>query len=120
MRVSRAASGLGAGLRVGLRPSVVRICMDNPEDPAFSCAGMQQQESKLVTPASLALDAVLVVLFFIYMYSVVSTHVPSKDHRMILLWGGLGSACLTGGCWLTVQMFRVVVRAQRAAARDPS
>jgi len=46
--------------------------------------------------------------------------VPSKDHRMILLWGGLGSACLTGVFWLTVQMFRVVVRAQRAAARDPS
>ena len=79
---------------------------------------MQQQESKLVTPASLATDAVLVVLFFLYMYSVVSTHVPSKDHRMILLWGGLGSACLTGVFWLTVQMFRVVVRAQRAAARD--
>ena len=78
---------------------------------------MQQQESKLVTPASLAIDAVLVILFFIYMYSVVSTHVPSKDHRMILLWGALGSACLTGVFWLTLQMFRVVVRAQRQAAK---
>ena len=94
--------------------------MDKPEGPAFSCARMQQQESKLVTPGSLALDAVLVVLFVLYMYSVVSTHVPSRDHRMILLWGGLGAACLTAVFWLTLQMFRVVVRAQRAAAKDPS
>jgi len=49
------------------------------------------------------------------MYSVVSTHVPSRDHRMILLWGGLGSACLTLVFWLALQMLRVVVRAQRAA-----
>ena len=78
------------GSAVAALPNRDRICVDNPENPAFSCAGMQQQESKLVTPASLAIDAVLVILFFAYMYSVVSTHVPSKDHRMILLWGGLG------------------------------
>ena len=89
--------------------------MDNPENPALSWAHMQQQENKLVTPASLAVDAVLVVIFFVFMYSVVSTHVPSRDHRMILLWGGLGSACLTLVFWLALQMLRVVVRAQRAA-----
>jgi hypothetical protein len=81
---------------------------------------MQQQESKLVTPASLAVDAVLVIVFFFYMYGVASTHVPSKDHRMILFWGAMGSACLTAVFWLTLQMFRVVVRAQRAGAKDPN
>ena len=80
---------------------------------------MQQQENKLVTPASLAVDAVLVVVFFVFMYSVVSTHVPSKDPRMILLWGGFGSACLTLVFWLALQMLRVVVRAQRAGPGGP-
>jgi hypothetical protein len=80
---------------------------------------MPKPESKLVTPASLAVDAVLVVLFFIYMYSVVSTHVPSKDHRMIMLWGALCSACLTIVFWLALQMFRVVVKLQREQAKNP-
>ncbi len=73
---------------------------------------MQKQERKLVTPASLAVDAVLVIIFFIYMYSVVSTHVPSKDHRMILLWGTAGSMCLTIVFWLALQMLRVIVKVQ--------
>ena len=78
---------------------------------------MQQPEKKLVTPLSLAVDAVLVIVFFIYMYTVVSTHVPSKDHRMILFWGAAGSSCLTVVFWLALQMFRVVAHAQRQASR---
>ena len=78
---------------------------------------MQKPEIKLVTPASLAVDAVLVIAFFLYMYGVVSTHVPSKDHRMILLWGSAGSLCLTLVFWLTLQMFRVVLRVQREGAK---
>jgi cytochrome c-type biogenesis protein CcmH/NrfF len=79
---------------------------------------MPQPETKLVTPASLAVDAVLVIAFFIYMYGVVSTHVPSKDHRMVLLWGAAGAACLSMVFWLTVQMFRVVLRVQREGAKE--
>ena len=78
---------------------------------------MQQPETKLVTRASLAVDAVLVLVFFVYMYTVVSTHVPSKDPRMVLLWGGLGSACLSLVFWLTIQMFRVVLKVQREASK---
>jgi len=78
---------------------------------------MQQPESKLVTPLSLVVDAVLVIAFFVYMYGVVSTHVPSKSPRMILLWGALCSACLTAVFWLAVQMFRVVARSQREASK---
>ncbi|HEY5079697.1 MAG TPA: hypothetical protein VII43_07605 [Opitutaceae bacterium] len=78
---------------------------------------MQQPEKKLVTPLSLAVDAVLVIVFFIYMYSVVSTHVPSKDHRMIMFWGAAGSSCLTVVFWLALQMFRVVAHGQRRASR---
>lgn len=79
---------------------------------------MQQQESKLVTPASLAVDAVLVIAFFIYMYGVVSTHVPSKDHRMVMFWGAAAAACLSLVFWLTVQMFRVVLKVQREGAKS--
>jgi hypothetical protein len=76
-----------------------------------------EQMQKLVTPASLAVDAVLVIAFFIYMYSVLSTHVPSSDPHMIVLWGAISTSCLTAVFWLALQMFRVVYRAQRAAGK---
>jgi uncharacterized membrane protein YecN with MAPEG domain len=79
---------------------------------------MQQQENKLVTPGSLAVDAVLVIAFFVFMYGVCSSHVPSRDHRMILLWGGVCSVCLTCLFWLALQMLRVVVRAQRNPPKE--
>jgi len=81
---------------------------------------MQQPENKLVTPASLAVDGILVIAFFVYMYGVVSTHVPSKDHRMVLFWGAACSACLSAVFWLTLQMFRVVLKAQREASKGSS
>jgi hypothetical protein len=34
---------------------------------------------------------------------------------MITLWSGLTAACMSGVFWLAVQMFRVVLKAQRAA-----
>ena len=83
---------------------------------------MAQQEpetkpQKLVTPASLLVDAILVILFFAYEYSVCSTHVPSHDPKMILLWGGLTAFCLTLVFWLALQMFRVVFRFHRQQRR---
>src|SRR5208282_1403447 len=63
------------------------FCMDNPPAPRLLGRIMEQPESKRTSPLSLLVDAVLVFAFFLYMYSVVSTHVPSKDHRMVLLWG---------------------------------
>ena len=87
--------------------------MDNP---AFLrlFRRMAQPETKLTSPVSLVVDAVLVLGFFVFIYRLVSPHVPSNDKSMILLWGGLGAACMTGVFWLCVQMFRVVLRAQRA------
>jgi hypothetical protein len=79
----------------------------------FYWSFMPQQEKKLVTPLSLLVDAVLVIAFFIYMYTVVSTHVMSHSHRMILFWGVLCSLCMTVVFWLALQMFRVVLKAQR-------
>ena len=73
---------------------------------------MAQPEQKHTSPASLLLDAVLVIGFFLFIYSLVSSHVPSTDKRMILLWGGLCAACMSAVFWLCVQMFRVTLRAQ--------
>ncbi|MDO8542630.1 MAG: hypothetical protein Q7S40_19495 [Opitutaceae bacterium] len=78
---------------------------------------MASPERKLTSPLSLVVDAVLVIGFFVFIYNIVASHVPSRDHTMVLLWGGLCSACMTGVFWLCVQMFRVVLRAQREDRR---
>jgi hypothetical protein len=81
-------------------------------------ARMSQPEMKFTSPTSLIVDAILVIAFFLFIYRIVSPHVPSTDKQMILLWGALCSACMTGVFWLCIQMFRVVLRAQRADKRD--
>ena len=78
---------------------------------------MAQPEQKLTSPASLIVDAILVAAFFAYMWKVLSSHVPSHDPQMIILWGALGSSCLTAVFWLALQMFRVVLRAQIRSGR---
>ena len=78
---------------------------------------MAQSEQKLVTPLSLLVDAILVIAFFAYMYTVMIPHVPSYDKTDIVIFGGATAACLTGVFWLALQMFRVVLRAQREAKR---
>jgi hypothetical protein len=91
--------------------------MDNRRVPGLPSGDMSTPENKLVTPVTLVVDAVLVIVFFLYMYSVVSTHVPSRNPRMILLWGALCSSCLSAVFWLSLQMFRMVLRSQRLAAK---
>lgn len=78
---------------------------------------MAQPEAKLVSPASLLVDLILVAAFFAYMFTVLRPHVPSNDPKMIALWAGLATACMSGVFWLSIQMFRVVFRAQRAARK---
>lgn len=78
---------------------------------------MAQPEMKLTSRTSLIVDAILVIGFFLYIYTIVAPHVPSTDKWMILLWGGLCAACMTAVFWLCVQMFRVVLRAHRADAK---
>ena len=78
---------------------------------------MAQPESKHPTPVSILIDAILVIGFFIYMYGVLKSHVPSSDPKMIMLWAALTSACLSGTFWISIQMFRVVYRAQREARK---
>ena len=107
----------GAGLiPFRVRANAVPPGRKTVDNPAFVRLfhRMAQPEMKLTSRASLAVDAVLVIGFFLFIYQLVSPHVPSNDKSMILFWGGMGAACLTGVFWLCVQMFRVVLKAQRA------
>ncbi len=78
---------------------------------------MSQPEQKSVTPLSLAIDAVLVLGFFAYMYGVLKPHVPSTCVCYINIWAALTAACMSGTFWLCIQMFRVVYRAQHASKK---
>jgi hypothetical protein len=78
---------------------------------------MAQSEMKYTTPTSRLVDAILVIAFFLFLYWLVSSHVPSNETKYIVLWGGLCSACMTGVFWLALQMFRVVLKNQRAGRK---
>jgi cytochrome b561 len=78
---------------------------------------MSQPAEKLTSPVSLIIDLVLLVAFFAFIFSVLRSHVPSNDPKMITLWAALATSCLTGVFWLALQMFRVVLRAQLAARK---
>ena len=78
---------------------------------------MAQSENKPVTLVSLIVDAILVIGFFVFMFTLLRPHVPSNSTRDVVIWAGLTSACMSGVFWLTIQMFRVVLRAQLAARK---
>ncbi len=74
--------------------------------------------NKLTSPVSLVVDAVLVIGFFLYLFSLLKSHVPSNDIKMVFVWAGLTSACMSGVFWLSIQMFRVVLSAQLLAKKQ--
>jgi len=78
---------------------------------------MTTPNRKLVTPVSLAGDAVLVLGFFAFMFTVLRSHVQSHDPVTIAIWAGLTAACMSSVFWLAIQMFRVVYRAQHASKK---
>ena len=78
---------------------------------------MAQSAEKQTTPVSLVIDAVLVIAFFAFMSGILRPHVPSNDPKMITLWAALAASCISGVFWLCIQMFRVVLKGQRAARK---
>ena len=74
---------------------------------------MASPEKKPFSPVNFVIDLVLVAIAFLIFYSLVNSHVPSSDPRMIKLWGGLGAGCMTGVFWLALQMLKTVYRFQR-------
>ena len=95
-----------------------------PRPPRLVCPIMSQPSAssspdiklgKLTSPVSLAVDAVLVIGFFAFLFTLLKSHVPSNDPKMVVFWAGLTAGCMSGVFWLAVQMFRVVLKAQRLA-----
>ena len=78
---------------------------------------MNQPDRKSATPASLALDAGLTLGAFLLFTRILLSHVPSNDPVNIWLWAIVGASCLTAVFWLCLQMFRAVLRMQRAVAK---
>ncbi len=78
---------------------------------------MTTPNRKTVTPVSLAIDAVLVLGFFAFMFTLLRPHVQSHDPINIAIWAGLTAACMSSVFWLAIQMFRVVYRAQHASKK---
>jgi hypothetical protein len=70
-------------------------------------------EQKHVTPVTIAVDLVLLGIFFYFMFGWVKSHVPSQDPKWVNLWGGLTALCVTGVFWMAIQMFRVVVAGEK-------
>jgi uncharacterized protein YqfA (UPF0365 family) len=68
-------------------------------------------------PVGMVVDAILVIGFFVLLFSLLRSHVPSNDPKMVVLWAGLTSACMSGVFWLAIQMFRVVLSAQLLAKK---
>ena len=74
---------------------------------------MAQPAPQFTKPSDFVVDAIVVGAFFVFMFTIVRSHVPSNDPKMILLWGALASACMSGVFWLALWMFRVVLRYQK-------
>jgi hypothetical protein len=74
---------------------------------------MSTPEKRPFSFVAVAIDLVLVAVAFVIFYSLVNSHVPSNDPKMVMLWGGLTAGCMSGVFWLALQMMKVVFRFQR-------
>jgi hypothetical protein len=93
-------------------PAGANFGIDKPGD-ASSPARMASSEKKSFSPVTLVVDLALTAAFFLFIFSVIKSHVQSNDPRMIIFWGGAGAACMTGVFWLAWQMVKTVYRFQR-------
>ncbi len=75
---------------------------------------MSSPEKKSFSVVSLVIDLALTAVAFVIFYSLVHTHVPSSDPKMIMLFGGLTAGCMSGVFWLALNMLKVVFKFQRA------
>lgn len=77
---------------------------------------MSQPEAKLVKPVDFAVDVVVTGGFFVFMFILFRSHVPSNDPVMITSWAAAASACISGVFWLACWMLRMVYRHQKLLA----
>lgn len=85
--------------------------------PARCFRGMSSPAKKSFNVVSLAIDLILTAIAFVIFYSLVNSHVPSTDPKMVMLWGGLAAGCMAGVFWLAWNMLKVVFKFQRASRK---
>ncbi len=66
-----------------------------------------------VTPVTIAVDMVLIGVFFYFMFGWVKSHVPSNNPGFVLFFGASTALCVTGVFWMAIQMFRVVLAGEK-------
>jgi hypothetical protein len=103
--------------KTGGQPLAHRVSLPIMSQPTAS-QSPDIKLQKLTSPVGLLVDAVLVIGFFLYLFSLLKSHVPSNDIKMVFVWAGLTSACMSGVFWLAIQMFRVVLSAQLLAKKQ--
>ena len=86
--------------------------------PSSDSSSNEIKLTKLTSPVGMVIDAILVVGFFVFLFSLLKSHVPSNDPMQVFLWAGLTAACMSGVFWLAIQMFRVVLSAQLLAKKN--
>jgi len=74
---------------------------------------MADTEVPLFRKSDLLVDIILCGGFFVILFTMLQSHVPSNDPTMIYLWSAGTAGCMTGVFWLASWMFRVVLRYQR-------
>ena len=70
-------------------------------------------EQKHVTPVTIAIDLLLISIFFFFMFGWVKSHVASSDPKFVIFFGASTALCVTGVFWMAIQMYRVVVAGEK-------
>lgn len=81
--------------------------------PPPSVSGMASSEKKPFSAVTLVIDLALSAVAFAIFYSLVNSHVPSNDPKMVMFFGASAAGCMTGVFWLAWQMLKVVFQFQR-------
>jgi hypothetical protein len=75
-------------------------------------------EQTHVTPVTIAVDLVLVGIFFYFMFGWVRSHVPNNNPLFQNFFGASTALCVTGVFWMAIQMYRVVVAGEKRLAAE--
>ena len=69
----------------------------------------QTEDKPLVSKTGIAVDLILSIAFFLFMFWVLMPHVPSEDPLAVKIVAGMTSLCMTGVFWIAAGMFRVTL-----------
>lgn len=70
---------------------------------------MSDDQPKLISTVGALVDLGMTSVFFLFMWGVLGSHVPSDDPTTIRWVAAYTSLCLTGVFWLAASMFRVTL-----------